>query len=263
MCCSDTPDTSGQVAAAQSNERVGMRALDLSELHYANQSELQREFMDLARANAESDAELKDIQTELMLEQADRRRNIFEPLEAQLVLESEEFDSPERMASEMGKADSAVVQAYDKARRSADRDQLRMGINPNSGKALALRENAILQQAKDAASAATGAGERVKARGFGMRMDTAGLGRNLVSNQTAAADSAIRAGQSSVGSMQAGIDQGNRNFSTTMGGFGQAGAAFTNAGNLYGSAADAEASANAANMQGLGQAVGAIGMIAL
>ncbi|MBX3659198.1 MAG: hypothetical protein KF740_12250 [Ramlibacter sp.] len=256
MCCSDAPDSTGQVRQAEASERLGNRQLDLAEQQYADQSDLQREFLDLTRANSESDAELKDIQTELTLEQAQRRRDIFDPLEASLVYEAENFDSPDRMASEMGKADAAVVQAYDKASRGAARDSLRMGINPNSGKAMALKQNAALETAKAAASASTAAGERVKAKGFGMRMDAAGLGRNLVSNQTAAADSAVRAGQSSVQGFQAGVDQGNRNFDSVTRGFGSAGNAFSAAGNIYGNIAQQEAASSAADSQGIGSVVG-------
>ncbi len=261
MCCSEKSDPSGQIRAAEASEKVGMRALDLSERQYADQSELQDEFMDLVRLNSESDSNLKDLQTELMLDQQDKRRNIFDPLEASLVLEAEEFDSPERISSEMGKADAAVVQAYDKATRGAARDQLRLGINPNSGKALALRENASLGVAKAAANASTAAGERTKARGFGMRMDAAGLGRNLVSNQTAASDSAVRAGQSSVTGMQAGVDQGNRNFSSTMQGFGTANSSFNTAGNIFGNVAEQEAAVNGSNAQGMGALAGTALMV--
>lgn len=246
LCCSE-PDTSGQVKMAEVNEKLGNRSMDLAERQYADQSGLTNEFMDLVRQNSASDQKIKDLQFATSQEEADRRRNIFSPLEAGLVDEAKNFDSPERMSNEMGKADAAVMQAYERAMGSASRDQLRMGVNPNSAKAMALRENGALDLAASAANASTGAGERIKSKGFGMRMDAAGLGRNLVSNQTAAADSAVRAGQSGVNSFQSGVDQGNRNFSTTMQGFGAAGSAFTNAGNLYGAAAEAEAAGDPMN----------------
>lgn len=252
--CCDGPDTSGIAAQAAASERVGMRALDLSEKQYADQSKLQDEFMDLARSNSASDKALKDLQFQTAQEEQQRRSDIFNPLEAGIVDEAQNFDSPDRIANEMGKADSAVVQAYDKASRGAARDQLRLGINPNSGKALMLRQNAALDEAKAAANASTAAGERVKAKGFGMRMDAAGLGRNLVSNQTAAADSAVRAGQSSVSGMQSGVDQGNRNFSSVMSGFGTANNAFGTAGSLYAKQSEIDAANDP--MNSLGQAVG-------
>lgn len=242
MCCDSGQDTSGMVAQAQASEKVGMRALDLTEQQNARSNDLQDEFLDIIAANAESDAELKDIQTELALEQAQRRRDIFDPLEARIVDEAENYDSLGRMTNEMGKADAAVVQAYDRAKEGSARDMLRLGINPNSGKALALQENSKLGLAKAAAEASTGAGERVKGKGFAMRLDAAGLGRNLATNQTAAADSALRAGNSVVGATQAGVDQGNRNFNSTMTGFGTASSAFGTAGNLYGKASEIEAS---------------------
>lgn len=243
MCCSDQ-DTSGQEAMAQANERVGMRALDLNERQFADNKELQREFLTLIRENNESDKAVKDMQLGLMGDEQTRRREIFNPLEEGLVNEAKEFDSAARVSSEMGKADAAVVKAYSRAVEGSSRDQLRMGVNPNSGKALALRENAALGLASSAASASTAAGERTKAKGFAMRMDAAGLGRNLATNQTAAADSALRAGQSQVSSMGAGINVGNEGMRTANQGFGTASGAFTSAGNLYGDAAEAKYNSN-------------------
>lgn len=246
MCC-DGPDTSGQVAMAQANEKLGNRSLDLAEKQYKDQAVLTDEFMGIVRDNNATDKELKDIQIDLTREEADRRKTIFNPLESGLVDEAKNYDSLERMSNEMGKADAAVMQAYERAIGNAGRDQLRMGVNPNSAKALALRENSALGVATAAANASTAAGERTKAKGFGMRMDAAGLGRNLVSNQTAAADSAVRAGQSSINATQSGVDQGNKNFGATMQGFGAAGSAYSNAGNLYGAAAEAEAAGDPMN----------------
>lgn len=247
MFCCDGPDTSGQVAMAQANERVGMRAMDLAEKQYGDTKELQAEFMDIIRSNAVSEQEVKDLQMELMTDEQQRRQEVFNPLEAGLVEEAKNFDSAARVENEMGKADAAVVQAYDRALQSAGRDQLRLGVNPNSAKALALRENGALGLAKSAAEASTSAGERAKAKGFAMRMDAAGLGRNLATNQTAAADSALRAGQSQVSGMNSGIAVGDNAARTAQSGFGTASSAYTNAGKLYGEAAEAEASGNPMN----------------
>lgn len=246
MCCSDT-DTSGQIAAAQANERVGMRALDINEKQFARQSALQDEFMDVIRQNQASDEEVKGLQSALMRDQQDRRENIFNPLEDKLVAEAENFDSADRMSSEMGKADAAVVKAYDRAVQAAGKDQLRLGVNPNSAKSQALRENGSLALATRAANASTAAGERTKAKGFAMRMDAAGLGRNLATNQTAAANSALAASQGQTSAFSSGISAGNQNMSTMNQGFGTASNAFTSAGNLYGAAAEAEAASDPMN----------------
>lgn len=249
MCC-DGPDTSGQVAMAQANERLGNRAMDLAEQQYADQKPLQQEFMGIIRENAKTNQDVSGLQLDLARSEARRREEIFNPLEAALVQEANGYDSPQRLANEMGKADAAVIQAYERSIANAQRDQMRMGVNPNSAKALALRENAAIDLAGAAANASTAAGERIKAKGFGMRADMAGLGRNLATNQTSAAGSVISAGNATTGAFQSGVDQGNRNFSTTMGGFGTASGAFNNAGSLYGQAAEAEAASSPWNAIG-------------
>lgn len=242
-CCSSppAPDTSGQVASAAASERLGNRQLDLAERQYESDRATQAEFLDFSRANAATDTELKGLQIGLAREDGDRRREIFNPLEAQIVTEAKEYDSAGRVDQAVGRADSAVVQAYEKATRNAQADQLRLGINPNSAKALALRENADVQIALGAASAGTAEANRVKDRGLALRFDAAGLGRNLSTNQVASVDSAVRAGQSGVNSLQAANEQGNRNFDSTTRGFASAGASFANAGSAYGSAAKTQA----------------------
>lgn len=235
----DGQDTSGQVAMAGANEKVGMRSLDINEKQFEETKKLQEEYLSLIRENNVSDRAVKDMQLGLMGDEQRRRQEIFNPLEQGLVAEAKEFDSAARVSSEMGKADAAVVKAYTRAIDGASRDQLRMGVNPNSGKSLALRENAALGLASEAATQSTAAGERTKAKGFAMRMDAAGLGRNLATNQTAAADSALRAGQSQVNNMGAGINVGNEAMRTANQGYGVASSAFTNAGNLYGQASEA------------------------
>lgn len=261
MCCADTPDSTNQERVAAVNERIAMRQLDLTEEQAALNSDLQREFMDLARANSETDAEIKDFQFGVAQDEYERRQNIFNPLEAQLVGEAEAYDSPERIALEMGKADGAVLQAYEKAVGSAGRDQLRRGINPNSAKSLALRENAAVDIAAAAGNASTQAGERAKAKGFGMRMDAAGLGRGISTNQTAAAEASLRAGQSAVGSIQSGVQQQNNNYNAVHAGFGSAGGALNNASRIYGGIADTEAAVESSNNQAIGTVIGAAMMM--
>lgn len=263
MCCGGGADTSGQVAQAQASERVGMRQLDLAERSYEDTKKLNDEFLDLIRNNAESEEQVKQLQLELMGDERDRRQNIFNPLEEGLVKEAQDFDSAARISTEMGKADAAVVQAYDRAINAAGRDQLRLGVNPNSAKSLALRENAAVDVAKAAAGASTAAAERTKAKGFAMRMDAAGLGRNLATNQTAAADSALRAGQSQVSGMQSGISSNNQTTQTAQSGMSGASSSFTNAGNLYASAANTQAQESASMMQGVGSLIGTGAMLFL
>lgn len=233
-------DASGQIRSAEGNERIANRQMDINEKQFAESKALQEEFLELTRKNNAADEEVKALQAGLMRDQASRRENVFNPLEDRLVAEAKDYDSAERISSEMGKADSAVIKAYDRAIQAAGKDQLRLGINPNSAKALALRENASIDLASRAAGASTQAAAATKGKGFAMRMDVAGLGRNLATNQTAAAQSALTASQSQNNSFSNVIKTGNDSMSTLNQGFGGASNAFSSAGNLYGSAAEAQ-----------------------
>lgn len=233
-------DSSGQIRSAEGSERVANRQLDINEKQFAESKALQEEFLELTRKNNAADEEVKALQAGLMRDQASRRENVFNPLEDRLVAEAKDYDSTERVSSEMGKADSAVIKAYDRAVQAAGKDQLRLGVNPNSAKAMALRENASIDLASRAAGASTQAAAATKGKGFAMRMDVAGLGRNLATNQTAAAQSALTASQSQNNSFGNVIKTGNDNVSTLNQGFGGANNAFSSAGSLYGNAAEAQ-----------------------
>lgn len=254
-CCADAPDTRHLEVQAQNQGELGARALDLSERQYEDSSALQREFADVMRANAEGDAEIKDIQMQLMLDQQQRREEIFDPLEARLVDEAENYDSDARVLDSMGKADAAVMQAFDRQRVAGQRDMARLGFAPNSGRALALRQASDVDAAAAAANASTQAGERTRSLGFARRMDVSQMGRNNVSNQTGAAASALQAGQSVNNGYSTVGQAGNQNFNAAMNGFGTASSAFGSAGNMYGKVADMKAQ-DGGGLAQLGQVAG-------
>jgi hypothetical protein len=245
------------LAQAQTMERLGERQADLSEEQFREGTKLQRDYLDLIKAQQPMQERLMESQADAAELGLKRQQEVQWPLEDQLIEEASNYDSAERVGQAAGRADAAVIDAYDRAQAAAGRDMRRMGVDPNSGKAVAQRENGAIQLASAAANASSTAAEAIKSKGFAMRMDAAGLGRNLGTNSTAAADASLRAGQAQASNHGAAAAMGNQNFSTTMAGFGSAGQSFSNAARTYDSMSRQQTEQNNAASASTGAIVGA------
>ena len=219
-------------------DEMGNRAADLSDLGLSIGLDRQNDFFDLANANIGADARLRDMNDGLAQDMEYSRREIYDPLEADIVSEARSYDSPDRTNQEMGRADAAVVQAYDKAARTGDRSQLRLGVNPNSGKAMAARENLNFDRAMASATAGNRAADNLKSKGFGMRMTAAGLGRDKAAQQIAAANSSMGIGQGSINSMGQAMDSNRDVFSGANNSLNTAASAFSRTAQINSDAAN-------------------------
>jgi hypothetical protein len=258
MCCdSDSGDYSSTMTAASGIDNIGNRAADLSDLQLALGLQGNREFMNLARANVGADGELRDMNLGLAEDLAEQRRTIFDPLNARIVRDAETYDSPDRINQELGRADAAVVQAYDKAARSNDRNMLRMGSSPNSGKALAARENLSFDRAMASATAGNRAIDDLKKTGFGMRMSAAGLGKDNANQQISAANSGMAIGQGMVNSMDRALNSQRDVFTGANNSLGTAASAFGRSGQLYSETDRSRQQANAQDDNITGSLIGA------
>lgn len=83
----------------------------------------------------------------------------------------------------------------------------RSGVNPASGKAMALQGSMDIgaAKAKAKAGAANAAMKAVEQQGYARRMDAANLGRNIASAQGTNASIASQLGAGAVGSANAGL----------------------------------------------------------
>lgn len=134
-------------------------------------------------------------------------RNLFAPLEEQMVREASEFDSEERRARMAAEAGADVARGYGGALSLGQRTMERMGINPNSGRFQALTHETGLGLAKDTAGAMNKARRDTKLQGMAMRQAAAQFGRNMPSMGIAADAAALNAGNSATGNLatQAGL----------------------------------------------------------
>lgn len=96
------------------------------------------------------------------------RRGELSQLQDRLVSDARSFDTGERTAQLRNEAFSDVNAAFSNARDQGMRTMGRMGVNPNSGRTLALNNDASLAQAMALSSASQKVGQAARAEGFAL-----------------------------------------------------------------------------------------------
>lgn len=254
--CADAPDMSGANAAAVSTAELSKEQLEWAKQIY-EQERPAREAA-AARAGAVSDAQLASMRQNDAIAQDyyNYQRGTFRPLEQKIVAEAENYDTAERRASESAAAKADVTMAVDASQAAAVRGQQRMGVNPSSGKALALGNQMALGKAALLAGADSSAHRNVETQGYARRMDAANLGRGLASNQATSANIALQAGNSSASNAINSLTPMNQGNAQMAAGYGAGIQGTAAAGNLYTNIASTQAQAS--NNSGLWSAVGSV-----
>lgn len=133
-------------------------------------------------ANSESMAPLQQEQMQFALDSAreayadsrdDRawmtaRRGVLSGLQDRLVADANAFDSGERAQQLKAEAQADVNSAFSNAREQGTRAMARMGINPNSGKTLAMNNQTSLAQASALAGASRQANTQARQEGYAL-----------------------------------------------------------------------------------------------
>lgn len=256
--CQDAPDTSGQQQAALQTAQLSKEQLEWAKQIY-EQERPQREAA-AARANAVSDAQLASMRQNdaIAKDYYDYQVGTFRPLEKRLVAEAESYDTPERRAAEAAAAKADVTMAVDATQAATLRGQQRMGVNPNSGKVMALQNQMALGKAALLAGADSAARRNVETQGYARRMDAANLGRGLASNQATSAGVALSAGNASAANALSSLTPGNQANAQMAAGYQNAIAGQGQAASIYGDIARTQASSSNSGLWGvLGNMAGA------
>lgn len=258
--CSSAPDMTAMntIAAAQAN--LAKEQLDWAKQVFAEGAP-EREAT-AAQAKQVSNAQLKamDTQTSIAQDYADYNKTTFRPMERGIVDAANNYDTQDRREAEAGKAIADVSQNIDGAQAQSDMDLARAGVDPSSGRALAIRSNMGLSGALAKTQAGANARRAVETTGFARKMDAASLGRGLASNQATSASLASQLGTSAVGSSGAGLTAMNSGNQVMQQGFNGASQGLSSAGSMYGNIATIQNQANTNNnawMSAAGTAAGA------
>lgn len=253
------PDTSGMNAAAVANTGISKETLDFAKQMYADQQPQMKIANDTANKVSMAQLTGMDQQNKIAGEYNDYNKTTFRPLEKGIVADAQNYDTQDRREAEAGKAVSDVSQSIDAAQAQQDRDLSRAGVDPSSGRSLAIRSTIGMQGALGKVQAGANARRAVETQGFARRMDAASLGRNLPSNQAASASLASTMGTNAIGSAAAPLAQAGQMSSMMNQGYGTAINGNNSAGNIYGSMANITNTSNSnsnAWMNAAGSAAG-------
>jgi hypothetical protein len=133
--------------------------------------------------------------------QTDRQRyeEVFQPIENNLIQEFQNYDSPERLDLERGRAIADVSSAFESQRRNAAARLESYGIDPSQTRSMALDIGMRTAQAAAQASAADAATQRVENTGRALRADAINIGRGMPSQAAQSYGQSIAAGQAGLG----------------------------------------------------------------
>jgi hypothetical protein len=235
----------GKSSAPAPDPRMGEaanRQIDIAERQYNDYRNIDmpwmrgiaEESLGISRRNAERSGALSDYQLESMRFNDNRYRNVGIPFEDRLLEDVNRFDSAGYKNQQVASAMADVQSGFSGAAEQQRRGLARMGVNPNSGRAMAMGNSLGFEQAKAMANAANKTRMAADQVGLSSKMQMYGGMRGLAGLGNASAGLAMN-------SMSAG---------------NQSGAGMTNAGNSFLNANNAAAGSfnqgMSAGIQGLG-----------
>ena len=197
------PDMTAQNNAAAAQVQMSREQLDWTKQIYAETAP-QREDA-IRRSNEVSDEALVSMRqnTALAADYDKYNKETFRPLEQGIVADAKAYDTPERREAAAAAGLADVQQSIASQRGASDRALERSGVQPGSGKSLAMQGAMDIGAAKLMAGSANTARTQVETIGAARKMDAASLGRGLAANQATSAGLALTAGNSASANGQA------------------------------------------------------------
>lgn len=249
--------TEAAARAAGDEAALSRESLDFYKQRYADQKPMLDQAAALANQTSAQQLEIGKQNADISKDYWDYQKGTFRPLEQGIVTDAQNYDTTERREAAASGAVADVGLQAEAARQAQTRQQARMGVNPSSGKAVALQSQMGLSEALGKAGAANTARDKIELQGYARKMDAANLGRGLASSQATSAGVALNAGNSAVANAGLPLSQANQStalmgqgYSTAMNGLGNAGNLFVNVAQQAGSGYD-EATASLGQMAGM------------
>jgi hypothetical protein len=238
--CKDQPDNTGINNAAEAQAALSKESLDFYKQIYAEQGPMRERAANTAMQVADQQLASMKSSTNLAEEYAGYNRNTFRPLERGIVADAQAYDTPGKRDQAAGRAMADVGMQAQMAQQAQMRSQQRMGVNPNSGRVMAMQGQMGIAEAAAKAGAASSARDKVETIGAARKMDAASLGRGLASNQATSASLALNAGNSATNNAGVPLSQSSQSANVMGQGFNTSMQANNSAGNLYGQAAQVQ-----------------------
>lgn len=215
-----TLEGGGKGDAPAPDPRMGeaaIRQLDMAQAQYNDYRNIDMPWMrsiadealGISRRNAERSGALSDYQLEQMKFNDGRYRNVAIPFEDALLEDVKRFDSEGYKGQQVASAMADVQSGFSGAAEQQRRGLARMGVNPNSGKSLAMGNSMGFEQAKAMANAANKTRMAADQVGLSTKMQMYGGMRGLAG-----------LGATSAGLAVSGIGAGNQSGSGMTGAAG-------------------------------------------
>ena len=220
---SQAADANAAALAAQESATGGRLAFDKQV--YSDGAADRQFASETARTNAANLAEDRTKYNALQDEQIARGRK-FQGTEDAMLADAQNFDTEGKREELAGKAMGDVNQGFANAKAQAVRSQQRMGVDPNSGRALATGNQMAIGQALGLSSAATTARTQAETQGYARKMDAVGLGKGVIGNQATQANLQTTAGNGSVNSSLVPLSVARAANSDMSAGYGNAAAGY-------------------------------------
>lgn len=252
--------------AALENAQLGRDWLAFSRDQFDIGNERQKDTDALTRRVIEQQLATQDKNNANADAQYQFYKDIFQPVERQMVDEAVNYDSAERKDAMAGQAAMEVGKQFAASRDANARAMARMGVNPNSGKFQVSANATAVQEALGKAAASTKARTDAENMGMMLRKDAAAFGRNMTGTAAQQYGLGLNAGNSAL-SGNAGANQqwaGNnaimsQGYQVAMNGIGQSANILNQQYQNQLNAWQTEQQSNSASAGGLGSLIGTLG----
>ncbi|QNK66096.1 hypothetical protein [Variovorax sp. PAMC26660] len=247
---------------AMMQAQMSQEQLNWAKQMYAQEAPEREAAQRVASETSAASMDQMRLQTKIQQQSWDDYNQTYRPLEQSLVKEAQEYDTPERRAAAAASASADVERGVSAQREATAREMERAGVNPASGKVVAMAGSMDLGAAKAKAGAANQASKAIETVGYARKMDAANLGRNIASAQGTSAALGLQAGAAANSASGAGIAAGQAGVAGMNAAYAGAQQGLAGSGQQYGNIASSQNAAAARANSNLQQGVGGVMTIA-
>lgn len=234
-------------ATAQQATALGKEQFDFAKSEYEQQKPLIYE-----SAQAQLDAQKQA--NAFAKQQQDFYTGTYQPLEADYVQRVQNWDSPERIQQQAGRAQGMVAQQFEQARDAARANLESYGIDPSATRYAALDIGTRTGQAAATAAAGNQAIEQAQLQGMGLRAGAINTGRGYSNDVTSALGTATQAGAGAAAGLTGGLQAGSQALAAPANYYNAAASNYNASNNAYGNLVQQQKNQNQSS--GLGALLG-------
>lgn len=200
------PDMSGSNDAARAGAALSAEQWEWTKARQPKIDQQTDEMIAMGRDQYNLNREGQVFQQGLMKKYDDRYWDKVAPMQDAMLKDAAEFDTEARRAELAGQAIADVNSAFSNARDQQNRALSRMGVNPASGRALAMGNQTAIAQAAAQANAANKVRTAARAEGYGRKVDANAMLSGMSGFSSTAASAANAFGNNASGASGMGMN---------------------------------------------------------